>query len=77
MSLIIETNSFNLEAIPSDKIVLIVNKGAMLRDVRAKSSNKKTKSYDKEAMTGDKETMSVGKANNIIDFEVFDNLGIL
>ena len=49
MSLIIETNSFNVIAIPSDKIVLTVNKGAMLRDIRAKSSNKGAKSVKKEA----------------------------
>ena len=47
MSLIIETNSFNINAIPCDKVVLIVNKRAMLRDIREKSSNKGAKSVKK------------------------------
>ena len=44
---LIETNSFNINAIPGDKIVLTVNKGAMLRDIREKSRNKVTKSGKK------------------------------
>ena len=54
MSLIIETNSFNINAIPSDKIVLTVNKGAMLRDIREKSSNEGAKSGDNVAKSGEK-----------------------
>ena len=57
MSLIIETNSFNINAIPCDKIVLTVNKGAMLRDVRAKSCNNVAKSDDKGAKSSNKGTM--------------------
>ena len=61
MSLIIETNSFNINAIPCDKIVLTVNKGAMLRDIRAKSSNIGVKSGEKGASSGEKGAKSVGK----------------
>jgi len=56
MSLIIETNSFNINAIPSDKIVLTVNKGAMLRDKREKSSNNVTTLVKKGAKITEKET---------------------
>ncbi|MFC2093367.1 hypothetical protein ACFLSV_05650 [Bacteroidota bacterium] len=53
MSLIIETNSFNIEAKQCDKIVLLVNKGAMLHDVRAKSGNKGVMLNNFGAKSGD------------------------
>ena len=110
MSLIIETNSYNINAIPCDKIVLIVNKGTMLRDIREKSSNEGAKSGEKGVMSGekgvksgekgamsgekgamsgdkgamsgekgaklsDKGAKSVGKAQKLKDFEVFEKTG--
>ena len=58
-----EAKSSNKGAISSDKGALSVNKGAM--------------SSDKGAMLSDKGAMSVGKAQKLIDFEVFDNLRLL
>ena len=91
MSFFIEINSVNIGAKSSDEVVISIDKGDMLSYIRTKSGDKGTKSgdkgaksddkgvlsSDKGAMSVDKGALSVGKAQNLIDFEVFDTLGLI